>query len=224
MTLPVEFGGQRANNNTHTPLSIRLRDLNDEINKLMREKVHWERRIVELGGPDYSKTGPKITDSQGRVVGDAAGRGAGYRYFGAAKNLPGVKDLFEHEAPRQVRRTRAEMHKLVDGDYYGFRDEEDGVLVKVEAQAEEKLRTEAEQEWEAQEAERRRQAASAGRAATVAEEVAEEERFVAYVPLPDAEEIEARVLESKKAALLSKYTSEALQKEQEQAKALLNRR
>ena len=36
----------------------RLRDLNDEINKLLREKGHWERRIVELGGPDYSKAAP----------------------------------------------------------------------------------------------------------------------------------------------------------------------
>ena len=28
--------------------------MNDEINKLLREKVHWEVRIVELGGPDYN--------------------------------------------------------------------------------------------------------------------------------------------------------------------------
>ena len=32
---------------------FKLRDLNDEINKLLREKGHWEERIVELGGPDY---------------------------------------------------------------------------------------------------------------------------------------------------------------------------
>ena len=31
----------------------RIRELNDEINKLMREKSHWENRIRELGGPDY---------------------------------------------------------------------------------------------------------------------------------------------------------------------------
>jgi pre-mRNA-splicing factor ISY1 len=42
-------------------LHCRIRDLNDEINKLIREKGHWERRIVELGGPDYAKTAPKIT-------------------------------------------------------------------------------------------------------------------------------------------------------------------
>ena len=31
----------------------RIRDLNDEINKLFREKGHWERRIKELGGANY---------------------------------------------------------------------------------------------------------------------------------------------------------------------------
>lgn len=73
--------------------------------QLIREKTHWERRIVELGGPDYSKVGPKMTDSEGRPVAEAGGRGPGYRYFGAAKQLPGVKELFEKEAPRQVRPT-----------------------------------------------------------------------------------------------------------------------
>lgn len=32
---------------------FKIRDLNDEINKLLREKGHWEHRIKELGGPDY---------------------------------------------------------------------------------------------------------------------------------------------------------------------------
>lgn len=68
----------------------RIRDLNDEINKLIREKGHWEKRIVQLGGPDYAKSAPRITDSEGNVLDGAAGRGAGYRYFGAAKNLPGA--------------------------------------------------------------------------------------------------------------------------------------
>lgn len=80
----------------------RIRDLNDEINKLIREKGHWERRIVELGGPDYSKVGPKVTDSEGRSLVEGTGRGPGYRYFGAAKQLPGVRELFEKEGPRQV--------------------------------------------------------------------------------------------------------------------------
>ena len=90
------------------PSPCRIRDLNDEINKLIREKGHWEKRIVELGGPDYSKVGPKVTDSEGRAVAEASsGRGPGYRYFGAAKQLPGVRELFEKDAPRQVRTVRA---------------------------------------------------------------------------------------------------------------------
>lgn len=30
-----------------------------------------------------------------------------------------------------MRRTRAEMYRAIDADYYGFRDEEDGILEKV---------------------------------------------------------------------------------------------
>ena len=31
----------------------RIRDLNDEINNLLKEKSKWEDRTRELGGPDY---------------------------------------------------------------------------------------------------------------------------------------------------------------------------
>lgn len=46
----------------------RIRDLNDEINKLIREKGHWEVRIVELGGPDYAKSAPRAQDSEGNEI------------------------------------------------------------------------------------------------------------------------------------------------------------
>ncbi|MBA0786774.1 hypothetical protein Gotri_026750, partial [Gossypium trilobum] len=72
----------------------RLRDLNDEINKLIREKSHWKRRMVELGGRNYAKRAPKMTDLEGNIVDvpNPSGRGPGYRYFGAAKKLPGVRE------------------------------------------------------------------------------------------------------------------------------------
>jgi pre-mRNA-splicing factor ISY1 len=76
----------------------RLRDLNDEINKLLRERAHWERRILDLGGANYALKGaPKMTDLDGNIVDipNPSGRGPGYRYFGAAKKLPGVRELFE---------------------------------------------------------------------------------------------------------------------------------
>ena len=44
----------------------------------------------------------KVTDSDRNEIGGATGKGAGYKYFGAAKQLPGVRELFEKEAPRLV--------------------------------------------------------------------------------------------------------------------------
>ena len=35
----------------------KIRDLNDEINKMLRIKLAWEWRIKELGGPDYRFVG-----------------------------------------------------------------------------------------------------------------------------------------------------------------------
>lgn len=64
---------------------FRIRDLNDEINKLLREKRHWEAQIKELGGPDYQKVGPRMLDHEGKEVPG----NRGYKYFGAAKELPG---------------------------------------------------------------------------------------------------------------------------------------
>ena len=64
----------------------RLRDLNDEINKLMREKWHWEKQIKALGGVDHTAARTKIGDGGRELPG-----GGGYRYFGAAKDLPGVR-------------------------------------------------------------------------------------------------------------------------------------
>jgi pre-mRNA-splicing factor ISY1 len=66
----------------------RLRDLNDEINKLIREKSHWEKRILDLGGPNYVVQGRRIADADGKDAKEDEQKGTGYRYFGAAKQLP----------------------------------------------------------------------------------------------------------------------------------------
>ncbi|KAJ3344167.1 NineTeen Complex (NTC) component [Entophlyctis luteolus] len=106
-----------------------VRDLNDRINKLFREKRHWEYRIKELGGPDYRRGSSRVLDAEGKEVPGSRG----YRYFGRAKELPGVKELFEHQQTLEdAPKTRAEMHKAVGADYYGYRDEEDGKLVAYE--------------------------------------------------------------------------------------------
>ena len=200
----------------------RLRDLNDEINKLIREKYHWEKRIVELGGPNYAMTA-RVKDPIGREVAELTGKSASYRYFGAAKTLPGVKELFEKdEAPKAVRRTRHQMHKAIDPDYYGFRDEEDGVLLRVEEEAEKQIRAEAILDWEDKEAERQAALSLGKGGAQGITNEAEDSQFVAFVPLPDQKAIEQKVLEKKKQDLLAKYQTSSLIASQADAKEMLN--
>lgn len=127
------------------------------------------------------------------------------------------------------------MHRAIDADYYGFRDEEDGILVAVEAAAEGPMRAAAIAEWREREEERQAALAAVrggmadGGAAAAEAEAGEADdqaapQFVAYVPLPDQKEIEARVLESKKAALLKQYISAEEAAKQVEAAELLNRR
>ena len=198
----------------------RIRDLNDEINKLIREKHHWEKRILQLGGPNYISQGRRIADEE---KGEVVGRPGGYQYFGAAKNLPGVKELFEKPKPRTVRRSRAQMLKCIDLDYYGMLDEEDGTLVKLEAEAEEKLRAKKIAEWEAKQREIEAITGKRKHDGDGDDGVAFGSEFVAHVPLPDNKDIEALVLAKKKKDLLAKYASEELQAEEAEAKSMLNK-
>jgi hypothetical protein len=43
----------------------RLRDLNDAINKLSRERGHWERQVRALGGPDHSAASARLFEGEG---------------------------------------------------------------------------------------------------------------------------------------------------------------
>lgn len=122
---------------------FRIRDLNDEINKLLREKRHWENQISALGGPHYRRYGPKMFDAEGREVPG----NRGYKYFGAAKDLPGVRELFEQEPPPPPRKTRGELMRDVDADYYGYRDDDDGILKPLEEKAEKLAIAEAVNAW-----------------------------------------------------------------------------
>mmetsp|Transcript_57183 Transcript_57183/g.95008 ORF Transcript_57183/g.95008 Transcript_57183/m.95008 type:complete len:317 (-) Transcript_57183:139-1089(-) len=125
----------------------RIRDINDRINKLFREKGHWERRIKELGGKDYRRTH------------------RGYAYFGAARDLPGVRDLLnerEHTQSTQrqqqtqtdrvtdkAKKSRADMYQHINADYYGFGDDDDNELFWREKKMEQKLRRAKIEQWQA---------------------------------------------------------------------------
>jgi Isy1-like splicing family len=46
-----------------------VRDLNDEINKMMREKRHWENQIIALGGANYRRNVAMLDDDGKEVPG-----------------------------------------------------------------------------------------------------------------------------------------------------------
>uniref|UniRef100_A0A914WC53 ISY1 splicing factor-like protein n=1 Tax=Plectus sambesii TaxID=2011161 RepID=A0A914WC53_9BILA len=123
---------------------FKIRDLNDEINKQLKLKFAWESRIKELGGPDYRRIAPKLLDKEGREV--AGSRG--YKYFGAAKDLPGVRELFEKaDTGDASKKNRADMMKNIDADYYGYMDDDDGLLVPLEQEEERRAIAAAVEAW-----------------------------------------------------------------------------
>lgn len=64
--------------------------MNDSINELLKEKLKWEARVTELGGKDYlaERQANSVADGGVSVLG-----ADGYKYFGAAKNLPRVREM-----------------------------------------------------------------------------------------------------------------------------------
>jgi len=201
----------------------RIRDLNDEINKLLREKRRWEERIRNLGGPDYKASSTRIVDAFGAEL---PGEG-GYKYFGAAKELPGVRELFEREtAPKAPRKTRGQLYRHITPDYYGWRDEEDQNVLLVEQAKEIELQREAVRSW--------RERGPAGPATTTAttssaespemaklpSETTQPSEFRAYVPLPSTQDIQELLLQKKKQALMDKYVSAQQQRIDQEAGSL----
>lgn len=197
----------------------KIRDINDHINKLMREKRHWQHRIMQLGGANYNAREPKSYDADGREL---PGSG-GYKYFGAAKDLPGVRELFQAEAPEPPRRTRGEMYKHVTPDYYGYRDEDDGQLVRKELQAEKRAVAEevarfeaakrqrlndpsaAQEEAESSEEEEQVDHTDFGEAEAQAQSAMTSAALKAHVPVPSQDDIGAAILDYRKQKLIEKY-------------------
>ncbi|GAA5854717.1 hypothetical protein JCM9279_007001 [Rhodotorula babjevae] len=124
-----------------------VRDLNDEINKLLREKHHWENQIIALGGANYKRAAGKITDQDGREVPGQRG----YKYFGRARDLPGVRELFASAKADQDELQSYKVLKVTRFDgapnsYYGDGAEEGEAgreLLEGEREAEEKAWEEA---------------------------------------------------------------------------------
>ena len=95
---------------------FRIRALNDEINQLLNNKRQWEERIKQLGGQDYRKREQRYYDADGQEL---PGSG-GYRYFGAAKDLPGVRELFFTETPVAPARDLKSLYRTIPHTYFEF--------------------------------------------------------------------------------------------------------
>ena len=187
-----------------------IRDLNDQINKLMREKWHWNNRIKELLGPDYNAIERRQARDEADLQSISLGlKGSGgYRYFGAARNLPGVQELFECQAAKLSKRKRGDIYKYITPDYYGLRDEEDGVLLILEDRAVAKYTEESQcqhSEFEVSpevdtNSEEDDQTLCIGGITGTSTAIS------AYVAVPSQETIAKAILEQKKHALLSRLT------------------
>nr|CAD7601818.1 unnamed protein product [Timema genevievae] len=94
--------------------------------------------------------------------------------------------------------------KDIDADYYGYRDDDDGILIPLE-----------------QNEERKAVAAVSDEDESHAVEEALQPRFIAHVPVPSQLEVKEALLRRKKQELLERYASETLQNEAEEAQDLL---
>eukprot|EP00977_Amphora_coffeiformis_P016812 scaffold5317_cov160-Amphora_coffeaeformis.AAC.20 len=166
-----------------------IRETNDEINHKMREKwrkfglaTDWNKRIHELGGVDYNAIERK------RQIEEGGSNQRGYQYFGAAKDLPGVKELIaKEENKEQQKKSTRDVYKRISPDYYGWRDEEDGVLLELETIATKKN--------DQLHKKRRRTEMNDGEAQLPPD----------YLNVPSQAEISKALLEQRKKALFAKY-------------------
>ena len=76
-----------------------------------------------------------MIDTDGECI---PGTEDGYKYFGAAKNLPKVRELFKREAPPAPPKNREELYKRVTFEYLGMGDTSE--LEKIEKEAETRLK------------------------------------------------------------------------------------
>lgn len=134
-----------------------------------------------------------------------------YKYFGAAKDLPGVRELFEQEPPPPPRKTRGELMREVDANYYGYLDDDDGVLIPLEEKASKEALKKSVEEWK--EKLKKGEINTGGgddeEDTPMIEDSTNDElfapRFVSHVSVPTQKDIEDALLRKKKRELMEQY-------------------
>lgn len=113
-TVVTEISVKLTKINDPTLPEYEIRELNDSLNKLNREKRAWEYHIKELGGNDYISYGSQI---QGINI-------KGTRYYGRARELVEVKQLALVKSREAKEAYQPKEKKL---DYYGVFDSDEWV-------------------------------------------------------------------------------------------------
>ena len=127
------------------------------------------------------------------------------------------------------------MFKYVDADYYGYRDDEDGILIELESKQEKLAIEKALQEGAWKKRERTPEVATAAlfapdedstETAPIKKAKIEVEAplFKEQSDIPSQDEIKKYLLERKKQMLLSKYVSDELSTQDEETKSLTGRK
>lgn len=126
--------------NSELPEGV-LRELNDEINRMTAQLRAWDTRILQLNGTNHfaASQGESAWVDKGEVV--PGSKSTRYRYYGAAKDLPGIKELFARpssftmqEARHMSKAQRRDLLQNLDASYFGWgQDDEDTRLAALES-------------------------------------------------------------------------------------------
>lgn len=131
-----------------------------------------------------------------------------YKYFGAAKDLPGVREMFEQEPPPKPRKTRGEIMREIDASYYGYLDDDDGVLIPLEEKASKEALKKAVEDWKEKVKKGELKIDDDEEAPIVMDTTNDEllaPRFVSHVSVPSQKDIEDALLRKKKKELLAQF-------------------
>ncbi len=135
-----------------------------------------------------------------------------FRYFGAARNLPGVKEALGQKDSKPKKAKKSDVR--VDSDYFGFKDEDDEALKHIEQDAEKKAVEDAIRNWNKHQAEGLRPAT--------------DEPLEPAFPIPSREELHQMMVEKRKQELMKRYVSpvltEELAKQKEEIEVVLGKR
>lgn len=118
--------------------------------------------------------------------------------------------MFEQEPPPPPRKTRGELMREVDANYYGYLDDDDGILIPLEEKASKEAFKKSVEEWkEKLKKGELKTGADEDEEMPMIEDATNDEllapRFVSHVSVPTQKDIEDALLRKKKRELMQQF-------------------